>query len=676
MLPRCGTHGAFSGNSSDARPARELDCDREQDLSRLSSGSRYHLLMNLQWPAAAASDRREPVGLGARIRLVSPRRSSTTLLLLAVLVLAGVSEPGASDPPDQVPLLVVLSETGRQREGLPVLEPDPSVRAVEDVLLRGFSGRLLRLHRMVRHYLWVRDGEPVEPAYLLFSRQRGGFPRYGFFLGDEPKRGVGYVELRAGQRPSGRFGAVDQIFPHELVHIIASLLAGPPAAGESGQIHAVGVRTDPQTAFNEGFAEHVQIMAVDDPGAAEETRALAEDAGLRARTWEKLERYEEALTARWSPAPRARMTFPLWYSGVEQALRYHAVKENLYALQREIPDRLLRRGNAYEAYLVDNVLPGRAGDPVKGLGRLVSTEGVVAGLFYRWLTDEGIRGGKADPEAVALFGPLASDADDLDAAYLKVFRALDAGRPTELLGLVQAYRRLYPGDDPAVDHVLAEVLGRVPGDGPEPLWLANPWFETGTSLFDQFAGLPRRHTFDLNASSVVDLITVPGVDASLAGQILRSGPYSSIDDLEAVSGLSPAVLRTFASMEDEMRHPGEGSGTDGLSLTAILRPYILRAILVWLIAGILSAALYHAARRVAWWRAGTNGLVCALVGLAAGWSIDPGHGLLAVVVPAVLLGVPAATWKLARRNPADAARVLAAWTLAAIPAAVAIRPWF
>ncbi len=70
---------------------------------------------------------------------------------------------------------------------------------------------------------------------------------------------------------------MDQIFPHELMHIIVRQLAGEPRVSGGNQVHAVGVRTDPVVAFNEGFAEHVQVLAVDDPAAAAETGALALD---------------------------------------------------------------------------------------------------------------------------------------------------------------------------------------------------------------------------------------------------------------------------------------------------------------------------------------------------------------------------------------------------------------
>src|SRR5512143_1568193 len=152
--------------------------------------------------------------------------------------------------------LVVLRDTGIVRDGLPVLERHPDEALVVEVLSRGFSGRLLRLFELEQRYLQQTRGIAAEPAYLLLSNKVGGFPRFGFVLDGDVKRSVGYVDIQAGQRLTGQFGTTDQIFPHELAHIIVTQLAGERAPSGVNQIHAVGVRTDPETAFSEGFAEH------------------------------------------------------------------------------------------------------------------------------------------------------------------------------------------------------------------------------------------------------------------------------------------------------------------------------------------------------------------------------------------------------------------------------------
>ena len=188
---------------------------------------------------------------------------------VALVCLLVFAAPAIGAPPP----LVVLTPTGTSQGGLPVLARRPPGE-IDRILSRGFSGRLLRLYALEQEYLRRETGTAPEPAYLLLSTQQGGFPRFGFVLDSAPKPDTGYVDLHHSSTPAGRFGAMDQIFPHELLHIIARQLAGEPRESGANQVHAIGVRTDPVTAFQEGFAEHVQVMCVDDPDAHPATRAL------------------------------------------------------------------------------------------------------------------------------------------------------------------------------------------------------------------------------------------------------------------------------------------------------------------------------------------------------------------------------------------------------------------
>jgi hypothetical protein len=94
--------------------------------------------------------------------------------------------------------LVILAETGKVRDGLPVYMLHPGPGAIRRVLTRGFSGRLLRLYQYEQEFLHRASGIQPEPAYLLLSGQRGGFPRFGFYLDNQEKRGVG---LAVGSPP-------------------------------------------------------------------------------------------------------------------------------------------------------------------------------------------------------------------------------------------------------------------------------------------------------------------------------------------------------------------------------------------------------------------------------------------------------------------------------------------
>jgi hypothetical protein len=194
---------------------------------------------------------------------------------------------------------------------------------------------------------------------------------------------------------------------------------------------------------------------------------------------------------------------------------------------------------------------------------------------------------------------------------------------------------------------------------------------------DRYRGVPRAHTFDLNARAAADLAGVRGMSASLAAAILASVPYVSIEDLQRVPGMTPAVLATFREMRRAMEAPLAPGTSDekALSFKKILMPYVWRALVVWLMCAVAAGALYRMIRRVSWWRLLLNGLGAALVGLLAGWTIDSGTGLLAIALPVALFGMPGAiigVWR--SRSIREAVAVLGAWGLASLAPLLAVRP--
>jgi hypothetical protein len=591
-------------------------------------------------------------------------------------LLAGTAAAAPPQPPP--PLLVILEPTGQTRDGLPVLTPHRDARRVVEVLTRGFSGRLLRLYALEQAFLARATGRPPEPAYLLLSDRQGGFPQFGFYLDGVEKAEAGWVDLHRSSTLSGRFGAMDQIFPHELLHVIARQLAGEPRESGGNQIHAVGVRTDPVNAFGEGFAEHVQVMSVDDPDAVPETAALRGDGEVRARAENEFAAYGRELAARLPLARPSQMRFLFWFSQGEQVLRYHAVKANRYAHSTSIPDRLLDRTDKYYAYLYQSVVPGAPTDPRRPASVMLSSEGVVAHLFWRFVSDSALQRRFLDEQTCAAFGVTPADLSPLENVYLKLFVTLAEGRPSTSSDLLRAYVRRFPQDAADVERVVREaLLGQDLPAAPE-VWLANAALMTGTSLFDQFRALPRRHTFDVNAASALDWLAVPGVTRDVAARLLANAPYNRIDEVLAVPGLGSDVKNRIVAMAKEMDalRSRAVDEEESLSLAAILLPYLWRLIAVLVLTTAAGAWL---ARRVGarrWWSATAVALVSSLLVVALAWVITspPWYPIAA---PVVLFGVPWALWRLLRqRSPRAAAAALAVWAAASTPAVFISRVWW
>ena len=595
------------------------------------------------------------------------------MVVRTVAVLLALASAAIAAPPAP---LVVLTPTGQMRDGLPVLvRRTPG--EVDRVLSRGFAGRLLRLYAMQQEYLRRETGTAPEPAYLLLSERQGGFPRFGFVLHGTPKPDAGYVDLHRSSTLAGRFGAMDQIFPHELLHVIVRQLAGEPRESGANQVHAVGVRTDPVTAFQEGFAEHVQIVCVDDPDAHPATRALSDDGGVRARAELEFDRYRRGVGGRYLLGSPSEVRFLLWFSSAEQVMRYHAVKANLFARQAPVPERLLRRGDKYAAYLFQQVIPGGADDHVKPPGVLLSTEGVVAHLFWRWVSDPGLQHRYRDDAFYGRFGETPSSVGPIENAYLKIFHAIRAGRAGDTVSFLRAYISAFPDEAPLVQQIVMSSLeGQDISDAPE-LWLANPALQTGTSLFDQFRALPRVHTFDANAASMLDWLALPGATRELASRLLKGAPYRDMAALLAQAGPDPAMRQRIADMGVAMKAlRGADEGEDSLSLSTLVRSYVWRLLAYVLCSAAAGAWLAHRTCGVRWRWAVPCGLVSALLVFGLAWVVtSPAWWPLAA--PLAVGGIPSAFWAGLRRGSWGAsALAAAAWVAAGLPAAVLSSEWW
>ena len=584
----------------------------------------------------------KPAPLWCTLLRLSPLR----VLSVALLMVAVVSSPAGA----QSEHLVVLTTTGVTRDGLPVLAPAPNAAFTRAVIERGFSGRLVRLYAFEQTLLQRRTGAAPEPAYLVLSDRQGGFPQFGFYLGDTKKPDAGWIDLHRSSTLSGRFGAMDQIFPHELMHVIMRQLAGAPRTSGGNQMHAIGVRTDPVA----------------------DTARLPVDTRLRADADRAMNAFVRDLSRRWWPVQPSRMRFLLWFSQTEQVLRYHAVKANAFARMPAIPDRLLAEKDKYAAYLFSNVVPGSANGAAKPATVMLSSEGVVSHLFWRVLTDPALQQRRATDEFYSQFGAASADVTPLDNVFLKLFAALADGRPSTAAELLRAYVHRFPDDAGDVDRITRDTLlgAPLPAAGMPELWLANDALTTGTSLFDQYRALPRPHTFDANAASVLDWLSVPDVTREQAETLVAAGPYATLDDVIAaapasrrsqISAMSGAMTRLLARAVDE---------EETLNLRAILMSYVWRLAALIVVASLAGAWLARkaGARRV--WTSALIALAATLLVFAFAWVITC-PAWYPFAAPVVIGGLPWALWRAARRRSMTlVAQPFLIWLLAAAPALI------
>jgi hypothetical protein len=387
--------------------------------------------------------------------------------------------------------------------------------------------------------------------------------------------------------------------------------------------------------------------------------------------------FRRELQAYWSFATPKKMGFLLWYSSAEQVLRYHAVKANAFAYAPEIPGGLLERRNPYAAYLLENIIPGTFKSRPKSASVMLSIEGCISSLFYRWASDPELRSRFLDESFYERFGASRSSVSPAESAYLKLFHAIHEGRSQDTSSVIAAYKTAFPDEARIVDRIVNSMLLEQPLPSAPAVWLANPDFKTGTGLFDQFRAVPRIHTFDLNAATLVDLLGVPGIDRALGAKILQAGPFSDLSGLESVQGMSRLVMERFRFMAQEMERLKIGDEDSALSsLPRVVVSYLWRALSVLVVASISGGMFYRRVRRSGLFRSVINSLAVSFLVVAFSWGVVGAEGFLGYLLPVLIFGLPSLLFHLARRRWKLALPDLLAWAVAALPAKVLSYPWF
>jgi hypothetical protein len=248
----------------------------------------------------------------------------------------------------------IASKPGPGGAALPVLQPAPDSvlrRALVKEALRGAVAFGLKLDEQAQRI----SGQVVQPTWLMLTEEEGGFARRGFWLReggrdrfvDQP-----FVALVVDAR-SIADGSFEEIFAHELGHVLLRRLIPHLPAGMSRIAHGSLTVTDDPTAFDEGFAIHFQglsrLLTVN-------TARKTHDVGLG----------DEPFT-------------PLWQSNVDGTLRIDGVRRNWFIHRQLLPpgldDAFARRANssAFDS------------GALKNGNQMMASEGVAATLFYRAL---------------------------------------------------------------------------------------------------------------------------------------------------------------------------------------------------------------------------------------------------------------------------------------------------
>jgi len=554
----------------------------------------------------------------------------TAALFLPAALLADPPARGPADPkaraeagssaPGIVPIVLLRRSAKKAPDGSGVdvlvaadFSKDEIARRVRDIMLRpsSFSQVVLRLDRHTKRYLLADPALPAgrraaleQPAYLFLSDRQGGFPAQNFWLEGpdgrlQEMRNVPFVDMVVDGRDlePGSIDGLEQIYAHELGHLMMAALAGPAPRRASSAMHFMTVRTDPWYAFTEGFGEHFQPMALDHYRDAVPAARRNPPASELERFWQPRFATEQTEGCWICPA---NLRFVWWHGRGEQRMRDAPLRENLFVHQVALPERLQGDGRpASEVRMYRDVIAPSPGGPLKNASQMLSSEAVIANLFYRLVSDGRLRDSYRE---LSFYRPFLGAEQSVSLApgenvYLKLFDVLRHGfewNDAPAISFVSAWASRFPEDAPAVYDVFLDVTrgvtvergaasahldagyltglregllagtARLDGNLGRPLWIVSPGMDFGMGLY-RYVPIPQSFTLDLNAADVADLRAVPGVSSALATAIVRQrdarGAFASVADLSAVTGMTPELLAKFEAgfkrMEERFRRAAE-----------------------------------------------------------------------------------------------------------------------
>jgi hypothetical protein len=375
-------------------------------------------------------------------------------------------------------------------------------------------------------------------------------------------------------------------------------LAGPAPRKASSAMHFITVRTDAWYAFTEGFGEHFQPMSLDLASGSHAATRPSVPLPSRVQQWQQRFAREQERGCYVCPA---NLRFLHWHGAGEQWLRDGALRENAFIYESALPSRLAGDDRpAFEAQMYRDVMPPRPGGSLRNPVQMLESEGVIATLFHRLVSDRRLRETYREPEfyrpflspeqqvTLAASGP-AGVITPAENVYLKLFAVMRehfSWDPWPAISLVNGYAAAYPDEAAAIYDVFLSVTKGVtvdrtarerhgqPGyleslrDGlvkrevlldaalPPALWMQASGFSLGMGLYRYFP-VPQPFSFDLNAADVPDLRIGAGVSAETARAIIAArearGGFRAVSELSGIPGVTPELVGRLQAMHLRMQ---------------------------------------------------------------------------------------------------------------------------
>ena len=200
------------------------------------------------------------------------------VFLLLLFSLSEVSSQNKSEnqfASNQQKKVILIIPTGEKVNDLPEMTTLSDTATLYKTVMTNinntFVNEFLDLFTIVQIYLKNNHKlDSIEPAYLALTENQGGWAKFGFALkeGDSHviKSQTAYVDITVGQATArlNRLMSFTQLYPHEMGHVFFHLLSREDTVTNNTKnvdMHFFSIITDYSTAFNEGFAEHIENVS-------------------------------------------------------------------------------------------------------------------------------------------------------------------------------------------------------------------------------------------------------------------------------------------------------------------------------------------------------------------------------------------------------------------------------
>ncbi len=390
---------------------------------------------------------------------------------------------------DEVPKVKILLTTGQVKDGYPVMIEHSQNQAVNKLLKQSFMKHSLHLYQEALKYTDTQE----DTFYLSFKKGSGCYGRIGFYLmsGNQliDMRSSAYIELDEDMLTDnpGHLQSITQIFAHEMGHILLGCTTKKYRNPQSYSfdMHYSNVITEYSTAFNEGFAEHFEIIARKYEPNKQIKNQIVEDMKIKKKKVSAI-------------LPRVKRDFNLplrlnFYRGMsliwldqqeaikrdELVLKGMCIYKNDYQKFNDIEKTLLYR----------NMGLGQDLKNKRSLTQALSTESVVS-RFFVLLEEEN----KLD---------LKNHYDKI----FKVFHSYITEEGSSLIEFINGYIKEYPDEEQVLHKVFKSATGYEFTEQIAPeIWLVHEGDHITTPI-DSFGGVAIPvYTFNLNTCEIEDLL--------------------------------------------------------------------------------------------------------------------------------------------------------------------------